>query len=89
MLALLKTSLEMVLDAKVALAPSCTSTYPPFSTISVATPPEEMYIPPPEVTVVLFAVPPESLVMPPPDMVVLFAVPPELDAAGMSIPEKS
>ena len=28
------------LDAKVALAPSCTSTYPPFSTISVAVPPE-------------------------------------------------
>ena len=48
----------IVFDAKVTFAPYATSTYPPFSLISVAVPPLEMYIKPPELTVVLVAPPP-------------------------------
>ena len=66
-----------MLDANVTFAPSATDTYPPFSTISVAVPPEAMAIPPPELTVVLFATPPLEMVMEPLILtVVLFATPP-------------
>ena len=74
---LLNTNPLKLLAAKVASAPLSIPTYPPFSLIANAVPPEKTYISPPLFTVVSFAMPPGDTVMCPHSFTeVAVAVPP-------------